>query len=650
MNNENYLESKLLWCIWGVITLSAVVLINNYSPYIPDYDGLSYFEYVKIYNDWQFNYGDLKFSSFNKNDTVYNWPITNALSVFFAAILSKTIDLNLIPTLINAIYLLIFMLYVSKIRSNTYACIAALLLCGHTFFYRLFTTLTSEFSVGLWIFALILTLISKHERRLIFLSALVVIGLFLRTIDIIFVLSSAGAYSTLHILLYKDKKHLLDTLRCIFLTLTLTAPIFFQHYRGAYFYVLETQSGVSKAAWQAMAGVFSRLDVSLRYVEYLNLYNSMQILVCIIVIFWALFISKLIKNSIVIIIGTSLAAIFPLLISATINVQTTFWVFSAIAFIVCELTFDNITVMGKKLQNYASSNFLYKYISLRIISLFSFTFMRMSWGVETQYLSQQKKVSEISFDIAKVLNIEPDNKFITANFRGIGPLDNLGLSWNSTQKLIEGSVSDIYTKEHDANYYLNFDKKVSFFISAHDNYFFPLSFGINDHVKEINAIFNLKSTNFGFIKVSEISKHNTNFDIWYRPSANPHLQFLDFKDKWIATNLPIEFGKKDLCKNHTLSGKIVLNTFFPNPNLPTYAPPFSISLLEASSNNLISSTTVIDYGYSELTFKLKNLECGKYNLYFNKTFSTKADERRLSAQFITLDSALKFDLNEKGSE
>ena len=76
-SKENNIILKAMRFVFGLITLSAIVLINNYSPFIPDYDGLSYFEYVKIVNNWQFKVGDLNFWDSLTNDFVSIWPITN---------------------------------------------------------------------------------------------------------------------------------------------------------------------------------------------------------------------------------------------------------------------------------------------------------------------------------------------------------------------------------------------------------------------------------------------------------------------------------------------------------------------------------------------------------------------------------------------
>jgi putative flippase GtrA len=636
---ENPLILKFMWFFLGVITLSAVVLINNYSPYIPEYDGLSYFQQVKIINDWQFN----KTSNLNSSIGFINsWPLTNAISVIFVAIFRHTLNVNLLPTVINALYLFLFTIYVSKIRSTSYALIAILLLCAHTFFYRLFTTLTSEFSVGLWIFAFLLTLLSKHDRRLIYLSVLIILGVLLRTIDVVFILGATTAYLTLHYLLWKDKLFILATLRCVGLTLLLTAPFFLNHYIEAFNYVRESQTGISSVAWKTMEGVFGGLDVPLKYVEHLTLYNPLVVPVTIIIIIFGLYSKTLTNKSVTIIIGTSFAIIFPLLMAATLNIQTVFWVFAALIFIVCELGLNLLPAIISKLRSCSFIPIALSYLWLVIIAFFSLFYIRLSWGIETQYLKQLKSNSEIGFEISRVLNKIQGTKYITGNCRGVGAIDNNGLSWDNQNELIEGSIRDIYSKNKNTSDYLNFNNKVSFFISAHDNYFCPLMFGINDHVKELNILFAEKSSELGFRKVAEIARNNTNFDIWYKPAVQSHLQYANFDDSWISSSLSIDVGNKELCAGEMVSGKLYFSVNFPNPNIANYTPPFLISLHSKNSKDIISSVIVNNYGKAAVELDVQNIACGNYELSFDKIFSKKADPGELSAQYIKLDSALKF--------
>lgn len=651
MNNELTLSNKVLLVFIGMLALSAIILINHYSPYIPDYDGLSYFQDVKIFKEWQFNNGELAFSSFTSFNNLFNyWPITNGVSVFIASIFYDLLDRNLIPSFINIFYLAVFVIYISKVRALNYAVIAALLLCSTSFFYRLFTTLTSEFSVGLWIFAFLLTLITSHPKRGVFLSGLVIIGLFLRTIDIVFILCTTTAYSVLHFLLYKDKRHVLTTLSYLALTLLLTLPLFWGHYYAAFRYVLESQVGVSSASWKAMAGVADRLDVTLQYIHYLNTYNAKLIPLMVLTVFYGLIAKSLSNRLVIMIVGIAFALILPLLMAQYLNVMTVFWVFVVFAFVLCEVGFNLLPILKTKSSALKLSSNQFSFILFLVIITFTMPALKSGWRHETKFLANQKEVSEIAFEISKILNKVEYKKYITANFRGVGALDNTGLSWGSPIRIEEGSVKDIYSKKEHASYYLNFNEQVSFFISAHDNYFFPLAFGINEHVKAIHHLFEEKADELGFRKIALISKNNFNFDIWYRPSAQANLEFINYGDHWIATQLPVEIGNQSFCSGQIVSGFLHFSVDFSNPKIANFQPPFNVSLVEKSSGKTVSSTMINHFGPSDFSLKLNKVDCAQYYLVFDKTFSTKKDARKLSAQFINLRSALKFDLSKKGSE
>lgn len=339
MLQENKFINKVIWPILAIISLSAVVLINQYKPFIPDYDGLDYFRVAKGMNGWLTFPSNHRIWVTHANNFVSFWPITNAISVFITALFFHTIDTNLLPTLINSFYLFLFAAYLSKIRSVSYTYIATLLLCSHTLFFRLFTTFTTEFSVGLWIFAFLLTLMSNNERRGIYLVTLTILGILQRTIDIVFILMAVSAYAVIHYALWKNKQHIFITLRYVGLTLLVTTPLFFEHYKIAFEYIYSASFGANAASWKAMSGVSDRYDVIVQYSKLLFLYNPIVIPAAISVIVISFYMKGVSKRATVLIVGISLSVCIPLLMASSLNVMVVFWVYTALCFIVCELGF-----------------------------------------------------------------------------------------------------------------------------------------------------------------------------------------------------------------------------------------------------------------------------------------------------------------------
>jgi len=630
----------------ALISLSAIVLINQFAPYIPDYDGLDYFRVAKIMNGWLFLPSDYRIWVKAANDFAFFWPISNALSVFIAAIFYHTIDTNLLPALINTLYLFLFAAYLTKIRSASYVYMATLLLCSHTLFFRLFTTFTTEFSVGLWIFAFLLTLISNHERRGIYLAALIVFGLLLRTIDVVFILMAVFAYAVIQYALWKDRQQMFITLRYVGLSLLLSAPLFFQHYKVAFEYVYSVSFGATAASWKSLGGVSDRYDVILQYAKFIFLYNPLVIPVTVLITAFCFYSKGISRRSVALVTGISLAVCFPLLMASSLNIQVVFWVYSALIFITCELGFSLFHAVAEKRNNSTISTAI-KNIFLFCISLGCVFFLARSWNYEVPYLRQQRDISKIADDISAILDTEPGTPTIATNYFGVGALDAPGLAWSRSSNYSYGGIDDIYSKDKNPAEYLKLKEATSFFIAAHENYLFAPHFGINDHIKETHHLFSVKSSELGFRKVQEISRDGRDFDIWYRPGVQAHLQYASFGDNWISWKLPLTIGSKKLCAGDRLSGTLSFSVSFQNPDLPDYAPPFLITVHSKNSEDVLSSAVVNKYGVVNVALNLKNIACGKYELSIDKAFSTKADTRKLSAQFIKLESSLKFDSNQE---
>jgi len=642
MNQENKFLNKSLLIIIALITLNAMVLIRQFSPYIPDYDGLDYFRVAKLMNGWLFSLSDHKIYIKYPNSYVTYWPISNSVSVGIAAFLLRIMDVNLLPTLINSLYLCLFVCYLKKIKSISYVYIATLLLCSHVLFFRLFTTLTTEFSVGLWIFSFLLTLNSNHVRRGIYLAVLIVFGLLLRTLDIVFILMSVSAYSLMQYVIYKNKQHIFISLRYVGLTIIFTLPLFFQHYKTTYEYIHQVSFGPNAVAWKSLGGVSDRYDVILQYAKYLYLYNPYVILVAIATILFGFLLKIIPKSYFSLVIGSSFAAIAPLFLASSLNIQVVFWVYSSLIFIICEFGTLLICALQKKKYKLYLSIVTLKNVFLSCITIFLLIFIVESWNYEVVYLRQQNYISKIAFDISSVFDDMLGSPPIAFNYHGVGALDNNGLAWGKEITLPYGGISDIYSKNKSIEEYLELTNSTQFFIAAHDNYFFPPHFGINDHIKETNCLFTEKSSEFGFRKVKEVSRDGNNFDIWYRPGVQAQLQYASYGDNWISQELSIVIGTEALCAGEKFSGKLMLSLSFPNPNIANYDPPFLITLTAKNSKDIISSAWVNNYGNAYVILELNNKSCGDYVISFDKSFSTNNDHRKLSAMFIKLEGANKF--------
>lgn len=644
-NNSGSISRNLLWVVVALVSISALILIKQFSPFIPDYDGLNYFDIAKKINKWLFFAGDYKIAVGHTNDFVYFWPISNALTVYIAAIFFNTVDVNVLPVFINSLYLFLFVAYIAKLRSTAYALVVAFLLCGNLLFFRLFTTLTTEFSVGLWIFAFLLSLVSISDRRGIFLGVLVVVGLLLRTIDIVFILMSISAYGIVYYLLWREKDSIVEALRSVCLVLVVTAPFFLKHYIVAFNYVYSVSFGETAESWKSLGGVSNRYDVLIQYVKYLHLYNQLIIPLFLLLFGFCLFFGDIRRKFTILVLGVAFSICLPLFLASSLNVQVVFWVYSSLVFVICECGFLMLQEKGEWFDRYLSKYAAFKnaYVFLAL-SVFLF-FGARSWAYEVSYLKQQYDISKISFDIADVLDSAPGAPVIASNFRGVGAIDVLGLSWRKQTAYSYGGIQDIYSKNRKPSEYLELAESTNFFIAAQDNYFFAPHFGINSHVAETHRLFSEKSAELGFLKIYQIARSGRYFDIWYRPGAEAYPQYINFNDSWISYRLPIEIGAEKICGPIGVTGNLKFKLHFQNPGVASFAPPFFLSIRKDGSETVLSSAAVDRYGVVEVVFPLEHVSCGRYSMHIDKAFTTNADPRHLSAQFLQLNGAFKFDIN-----
>jgi hypothetical protein len=456
---------------------------------------------------------------------------------------------------------------------------------------------------------------------------------------------AVSAYSVIYYALWDDRPRIFITLRYVGLSLFLTAPFFFQHYKVAFEYVYSASFGATAASWKSLGGVSDRYDVILQYGRLLFVYNPLVLPAAALIGGFSFFSKALSWRTVALVTGISLSVCFPLLMASSLNIQVVYWVYASLIFIICELgfLFFQADINIKKIP---CTVIIVKNTCIAGVLFVCVFFLARSWNYELPYLAQQHHISKIAYDISAVLDSEPGKPTIAANYRGVGALDMLGLAWNKRENFFYGGIEDIYSKNKQPTDYLELKEATNFFITAHENYFFAPHFGINEHIRETHRLFIEKSAELGFRKVQEISRDGRKFDIWYRPSVQAYLQYANFEDNWISRNLPIKVGTEKLCSGEKISGKLNFSVNFPNPNLPSYTPPFLITVRSENAKDILASAIVDNFGIANIVLDLKNIVCGEYELSIDKAFSTKADPRELSAQFIKIESTFKFDANQ----
>jgi hypothetical protein len=622
-----------------LLCVLSLARVSHFFPYIPVDDGLSYFQQVQSVNNWLFNPGSgAPFADglFGKQVQLY-WPISNSISVYISAFLFDFINHNALPSLINLFYLFLFLIYITKIRSGTYSHSALLLLCAQTLFFRLFSTLTTEFSVGLWIFSYLATLTSKHQHKGIFLAALGFIGLFLRTLDIVFILMALFSYAAILFPSQKNRAAVMATLKYPLLCLILTAPIFYHHYIATYEYIHEASFGISSTAWKSMSGISGRFDVTRLYIKSIFLYNPLLIPLSLSSIALCAGLHAIPLRSMLLTLGISFFVTLPLLLASALNIQVVFWIYTVLTFISCEFT----AAIYKKI-NFKNINLKLNIIlhSLYWLGLYTIliVFLHQSWKIETIVMEQDHAISNIAFEMSDILNREPGLPTIASNFFGIGQLDYRGLGWSSNRTLKIGMEAEIFTKK-PASDYLRLRPDTNFYIAAKSNYYFSPIFDINTHIPETYLLFSRQAGGMGFRKIQVVGSAEQNYTIWYRPSVQADLP----AGAWISPTMSLQLGSVKNCGAQRVSGDLDLSADFENPAHPGFAPPFLVTLRQPEAPQILSSFLVDKYGLAHIPLAVKHLSCGRYEVAIDKSFSTREDSRTLSAMFVGVSGHLRFD-------
>lgn len=636
MNCEKIFK-KINFILLGLMFFCSVVMIGKYSPYIVDYDGLMYFNFAKSVNSWLFNGGDHRFwIDLAENSTKY-WPISNGIGVYFAALSLNVVSANYIPIFFNSLCFCVFLIYISKLRSQKYILISSLLIFSNLLIFRISNTLTTEFSVGLWIFTFLVTLDSTTKNRALYLIALTIIGLLLRTIDIVFILMSTAAYVTIHYVQFKDRKRIIETVKYVGLTLLITSPLFYKNYRVAYDYVYETSFGWTAESWKSLAGVSDRYDVIKQYLKSIYLYNFFIIPFLVLSLIFNIFKNKKELLGKIAVLGAAFSICIPLLMASSLNIQVVFWVYVCIVFVISENL--NIIASSKESQKLLFRIGIFKW-NLVLLSFVLFFYLVKSWNYENLYLERQKIISDIALDINRILSLDSANSVVSSNYRGVGPLDLIGLAFYASDQYAYGGIEDIYSKNKNPIDYLELKSNNNFYIAARENYFFAPHFGINHYIKEIYELFDQKSVSLGYKKIAELSNQGRYFDIWYKPGVHGYPLM---SDNWISRYLPLAIGTQKLCGTDSVSGTINLSVNFSNLYSSDFKPPFLVTIQAKDSAKILARSVVDHYGSADIALDVKNVKCGDYQLSIDKFFTTQEDPRELSAQFVKLDGIFRFD-------
>lgn len=634
-------EKKLIWMLVALISIASLALVSVFSPFVPDYDGLAYFNQAKALREYFFystGEGVYRDNPLMGVSGLWLWPVTNGPGVYAAAFLSEILGANYVPIFVNSLGVVVFSLALISRRGAGYATVVLILLCSNLFFFRLFTTLTSEFLVGLWLFLFLLFASDEDRSSSFYVWVLIFIGFALRTINVVFVVAISCALIINLAFVESGWRRIRMYVACVAPPLMVVAALQWQHIQAVANYMLQASYGVSAASWRSLSGVSGRMDVFFKYVEYLILYNRAVVFLFVLAVLWGVFFCGKRRTKIAKSILIAVCAVVPLFFAQSLNVQVVFWVYAAMVFVVAEVGAKfwesvNAIRVRKLIASVACLGLLVGWLSSSAAS----------WKQETRHLGHLSKLTDIKRSVVREFLDAPDVKYFASNYRGVGPLDLYGLNFNEKWSLQDGGVFDIYTKGKSVDAYLDINDKVNLFVVAHQNYFFPHHFGVNDVISETRRAFEMVGPKKGFKRVAEIREQGRVFDLWYRPGMNVFLQFLEYGDYWVASMVPVRIGTSRLCRDNLISGEIEYDLSFPRVAEDSYFSPPFVVMLKNEEGGVVGSAIVNQFGESKVRIKISGVSCGNYFLSIDKHFSTVRDPRPLSAILNRYSSSLYFD-------
>jgi hypothetical protein len=629
---------QVLGLLVAGIVLASLILVSLFKPFVPDYDGLAYYGWADIIRQWLMGEGDGKFTLKGSEYSARFWPITNGPGVYFVALFGDLLDKNLAPAFLHGFYLLVGAFYIQRLRGTWYALGMVALLCGNSFFFRLFTSLTSDFGVGVWLMAFMATVAGEQAGRRRALWVLVPIGISLRTVDAAFIISIAGAYVLAEIVLYRRYSSVKSSLVEFGLPLFLTAAVLSSQFLMAFDYVRSTTFGVSADAWKSVGGVATRMDVVERYLEFMQLYHGWILYALVLAVVGVAFLRGESRRDAMRSIVIAGAVMAPLVTAGALHIQVAFWVYVAIIFMILEVA--RHLLMS---SSFGGRKTLVISIAGLALGASFLVMLADSWRRESRYLGQLSEYSELNETMLGVVRKGADVSYVATNYVGIGTISTAGISLALGRRLEDGNVRNVYTKGMPVDHYFDFDDRVNLFVAAHQDYNFPPHFGINEKTAEMAARFPAEAGELGFRHVAEVSERGRFFDIWYRPGLLVFPEFIAHGDKWIAGGLPLQLGSSALCGESRISGAITLDLMFPSvPDVPEFRPPFEMRLVDAKGAT-VARSIVETAGTHKVDVPLANVACGNYRMVFNQSFTTAHDARGLSALLQGQSASLKFD-------
>lgn len=636
----------LLYLLVGYILFLGLNIAVSMIGVVPGYDALAYVNAAMRIN-YGFMHAELDPFLWVDATGSIRWvgvPFTNTLDVVVTALLYNIIDYHIAIWIIHSAYILLFVVFCRKIFSPATTLMFLIWVVSNTYFLHQYTNLISEFKVGVFLALFIAFLfhddVTKHLKSIFWI---VIILIFLRIINILFILPLVVTYALIKWRMDRHLNSVIPVLKAVGMAFLVLSPLLLHEISYLVPYIYNNSKTDMAQNWQDMAGVQGKWELFMSYINGVFSYNRRFAKVAVILIgvgsiLWMTSLRGKLRMPLGYLIGA--VVVFAILMQAQANnIMVVYWLFVLLGLVAISL-----------LSSVLKEKYLVVISFVMLPFAISMNYVNFSHAVAG--IQENKQISELANSLVEnIATIEKPILF--QNYAGVGPLDSHGLEVAGNLIIRYTSINNISYNTKISDYLAALDATNVAFI-ANTNFMWPDYLGINHKTEELAKIVNSDFARLGYMKLDRLF-YNANpsqyIDIYARPSLRVALKYSRYDDYWLDLETPIVIDSAN--DAWPLDGyQIEMDVMVPEVDYAdNFALPLTAKLVD-KDNAVVGVYSIKQSGESKIRFSLNGYRGGAYKLIFDKSFTPANDARNLVVLF--RDSSLKYirdDIkNVRGSE
>lgn len=557
-------------------------------------------------------------------------PFTNTLDVLLLALLYNLVDYHIGVWLIHTAYFVLFLFLLRRVFDPTTTALIFLWSIAATQFLHQYTQFISEMKVGM--FLILFTAYLFHEEmksRSWTLFFVTILFLLLRAVNLLFVFPLVVAYAAMGWRRGQSPKQILTSLRPVGLALLVLLPLLIHEMRSLVPYLYMASYSDMAQNWKDMGGITGKWSLFTFYRTSLLQYQHDLVIAALAALAAGMGLSltpiaaRLAPFRSYFVAGLVVLAV--LMQAQSTNLMVAYWLYMV-------LGLAAIAVVAALFSPALRGVLACVLIAMAInVNYASFVLAIRSIGL-------QKPVTQLATGLVQSM-AGLANPVVFQNYAGVGQLDFQGLEVAAGRTLGWRRVDNISYNKGLADY-LAVLQLADVALVANRNFMWPSYVGVNHKTEAIAKTVAARATELGLSKSARLyfdSGTDNYIDVYVRPTLAVKLKYERFDDYWLDLETALVIGGPE--KTHALAGYVMeLDLMVPGVDDPAFVLPLTAKLI-APDGRVAGTTVITRAGTTKVVFPLDGLLPGIYRLVFDKTFSTKADPRKLSAMFVA--AALK---------